>query len=63
MQCLFFSTYIARNPQIAQDLNQIRGGIHPRLFFLILAPVVGAASGVGAGTLAWIAGKPIKERS
>lgn len=63
VQSLLFSTYIAHNPQVAQNFKQIPGGIPPRLFFLVLAPVVGAVSGVGVGLLAWIAGKTIRERS
>jgi uncharacterized membrane protein len=38
---IFFSTYMANNPSYAERASKIPGGLDPRIFGLILAPMVG----------------------
>ena len=58
---IFFSPYMANNPSYAEQAKQIPGGLDPRTFSLILAPVIGVVYGMVLGFFAWLAGKIFKK--
>ncbi len=62
IQFLFFSTYLANNPEIRRDMAQIPDGLDPRYFVLLLAPVAGLLSGVVLGTGTWAAARLVTRR-
>jgi cobalamin synthase len=54
---LLFSTYTAHHPAEAAMLTKMPLPDSPRTMMLLTGPMIGAASGVVLGLLAWIAGK------
>ena len=58
---IFFSTYMANNPSYAEQAKQIPGGLNPRTFSLILAPVIGVVYGLVLGFFAWLGAKIFKK--
>jgi len=63
IQAIFFSTYLANNPESAAQFNQLPAGLEPRLFTLILAPIIGLISGLFLGLFAIVASKLMKKSS
>ena len=53
VQVVFFDRYLSYNPQSAASLKALPAGIPPRVFVLLLTPLVAAFFGVLAGGLAW----------
>lgn len=53
LQVIFFPIYLANNLGHTADFNQLPIDFPPRLFTLLLAPFIAAASGVLLGVLAW----------
>ena len=57
IQALFFSTYVANNPEFTQAAAQLPPGIPLRLLVVVAIPVSGLLSGVVLGLLTLVAGK------
>jgi hypothetical protein len=57
VQFLFFSTYIANNPELSARFSEIPGGLGARYFVLVLAPIIGLLSGFVLGLACWAAAK------
>lgn len=57
LQALFFDTYAANDPKILEQTQELPGGISPRAFFFMLAPLSAVVSGLMLGLLTWGAGK------
>jgi uncharacterized membrane protein YvlD (DUF360 family) len=57
LQVLFFSTYMANNPDLATKFAEIPGGMEPRMFFLVLTPGIALVSGLVLGLLCWLVAK------
>lgn len=49
IQFLFFSTYMANNPELSARFSEIPGGLGARYFVLLLAPIIGLVSGFVLG--------------
>jgi Na+/serine symporter len=54
VQSLFFATYLANNPEVAEPFSRVPSGLGARYFVLILAPVIGLVSGVVLGLMCWL---------
>lgn len=54
VQFLFFSTYLANNPEVAEQFSRVPSGLGARYFVLILAPVIGLVSAVVLGLICWL---------
>ncbi len=63
VQVIFFPIYLANNPESAKQMAQIPGGLDPRFFVLMLAPIIAVASGLILGALSWAAAKSIRRNS
>jgi hypothetical protein len=63
MQVIFFPTYLVNNPESAKQMAQIPGGLDPRFFVLMLAPIISIASGLILGILSWVAAKIVRRNS
>jgi hypothetical protein len=64
IQVLFFSSYMANNPDLATRFAEIPGGMEARYFFLMLTPAIGLLSGLVLGFVCWLVAKlPGKSRS
>ncbi|MGH9778755.1 MAG: hypothetical protein ACRD5I_10135 [Candidatus Acidiferrales bacterium] len=57
IQALFFSTYVANNPEFNQAAAQLPPGISPIILTLVTIPLGGLLSGVVLGLLTMLAGK------
>jgi uncharacterized membrane protein YvlD (DUF360 family) len=57
IQVLFFSTYMANNPDLVTKFAEIPGGMEPRTFFLLLTPGIALVSGLVLGLLCWLVAK------
>ena len=57
IQAVFFSTYVANNPEFMDAVGQLPPGISPRLIAVVAIPVGGLLSGVVLGLLTMLAGK------
>ncbi len=53
LQVIFFPIYMANNLAHTADFNELPIDFPPRLFIVLLAPVIAVASGVVLGVLAW----------
>ena len=60
---IFYSTYMANHPEMANMNSQMPLQEHPRLMMLMTGPVFGALSGIVLGAFAWIASKIVKKKS
>ncbi len=56
LQSMMFDTYLANNPSRVADLGRMQAGMEPRLFVLVLSPIIGIASGLVLGLLSLLAG-------
>ncbi|MGH7454603.1 MAG: hypothetical protein ACRENG_24830, partial [bacterium] len=63
VQVIFFPAYLANNPESAKQMAQIPGGMDPRFFVLMLAPIIGVASGLILGALSWAATKIVRRNA
>lgn len=54
VQFLFFSTYLANNPEVAKQFSRVPSGLGAHYFVLILAPIIGLVSGVVLGLMCWL---------
>ncbi len=59
---LFFSTYMANNPDMVASYQKFPQSIPPQAMMLIVGPVIGAVTGLVAGLFAFIAGKFVKKQ-
>lgn len=59
IQFLLFATYVANNPELQQEFAQVPGGLEPRYFVLLLAPVAGLVSGGVLAAGVWVAAKVV----
>lgn len=57
IQFLFFSRYMASNPDLAKSFTGIPGGMDAWYFVLMLASIIGLVSGFILGLLCWVAAK------
>jgi hypothetical protein len=57
IQFLFFSTYLANNPELATKFAEIPGGMEPSYFVLMLTPIIGVISGLVLGVACWLVAK------
>jgi hypothetical protein len=57
IQFLFFSAYLANNPELATRFAEIPGGMEPRYFVLMLTPIIGLISGLMLGLACWLVAK------
>lgn len=57
IQAMFFSTYVANNPEFMQAASQLPPGISPRLLLVVAIPVGGLLSGAVLGLLTMLAGR------
>lgn len=57
IQFLLFARYVANNPVLQQEFAQVPGGLEPRYFVLLLAPVAGLVSGGVLAACVWVAAK------
>jgi hypothetical protein len=57
IQTIFFSTYVANNPEFTQAAAQLPPGFPLRLVAVIAIPIGGLLSGVVLGLLTMLAGK------
>lgn len=62
IQVLFFSTYMANNPDLATKFAEIPGGMEPRTFFLVFTPGIAMVSGLVLGLLCWLVGTLTRKR-
>jgi hypothetical protein len=62
IQILFFPSYLAHNPIAAESFRQLPAGASPRLFVLLVTPVLSLLSGLTLGTLAWAARKALRRK-
>jgi hypothetical protein len=60
LQMALFSTYAAHNPETATAVTQLPQGVSLRATFVLIAPLIAAASGVIVGLFAWIASKLVR---
>ncbi|MGH9787840.1 MAG: hypothetical protein ACRD4U_03945 [Candidatus Acidiferrales bacterium] len=63
IQALFFSTYVANNPEFMQAAGQLPPGISPRIITVVAIPLGGLLSGVVLGLLTMLAGKVLYRSS
>lgn len=63
VQFLTFPTYMANNPELAGDFAQVPGGLEPRYFVLLLAPVAGVVSGAVLGAASWLMGRLVARKN
>lgn len=63
VQSLMFPTYMANNPELQANFAQVPGGLEPRYFVLLLAPVAGVVSGAVLGTASWLMGRLVARRN
>jgi hypothetical protein len=57
---LFFDAYMANNPVYAEEFSAGPGGLSPRVFFLISAPLRALAWGAVVGSLTWLASRGLR---
>ena len=57
LQVIFFPVYMAHNLAHTADFNQLPIDFPPRLFIVILAPFIAAASGMVLGGMSWAAAR------
>ncbi|HXF04222.1 MAG TPA: hypothetical protein VNM72_02265 [Blastocatellia bacterium] len=62
VQFLFFSTYLASNPEVAEQFSRVPSGLGARYFVLVLAPVIGLVSGVALGLICWLGARLVVRR-
>jgi hypothetical protein len=60
IQVAFFQTYLANNPERAKQMQQVPASLNPRVFILMLAPIIGVVTGLILGALSWIVAKVIR---
>jgi hypothetical protein len=63
VQFLMFPAYLANNPQLEGDFAQLPGGLEPRYFVLLLAPLAGLGSGAVLGAASWLVGRLVARRN
>jgi len=63
VQFLMFPAYLANNPQLEGDFAQLPGGLEPRYFVLLLAPLAGLVSGAVLGAASWLVGRLVARRN
>ncbi len=63
IQALFFSTYVANNPEFSQAAAQLPPGISPRIITVVAIPLGGLLSGVVLGLLTMLAGRLLYRKS
>ncbi len=62
IQCAFYSTYLANNPDSAAQIQTMPANWNPRVMLLIFAPLMGLVNGLGIGLLSWVASKFMRRR-
>ena len=62
IQFLFFSAYMANNPELSNRFARIPGGMDARYFVVMLAPIIGLISGLVLGLVCWVAVKLVGKR-
>lgn len=60
---LFYSTYIAHHPEMAEMGKNMPMQNHPRLMMLLTGPVVGVVCGLVQGLFAFIASKLVRRQT
>ena len=60
VQLLWFDTYLARNPAAAQSFGQLPPGMSPRLFVLVLTPIVAIVYGLALGAVCWLVARVVR---
>jgi len=58
---IFYNTYIANHPEMADMNSNMPMPTHPRIMMLIMGPIFGAVSGLVLGLFAFIASKMVKK--
>jgi uncharacterized membrane protein YGL010W len=61
IQFILFPIYVSNNPEFMESFTQAPAPVSPRYFPLVLAPLIGSASGLVLGLLAWAVGKIFKK--
>ena len=59
---LFWDTYLANNPSVAEKMSQVPEGFDPRMFSIIGIVIGAAINGVLLGLLTLLAGKLLNEK-
>ena len=62
IQTLLFTTYVANNPWMTEEIKQLPAGVSPRLVFAIQVPLIGLVSGLVLGLLSWLGRKVLSRR-
>ncbi len=60
---LFFSTYMANNPDMVASYQKFPHSIPPQVMMLIVGPIIGAGTGLVAGLFTYIASAIMKKRT
>jgi len=59
---IFYNSYIAHHPDMAQMGDKMPLPAHPRLMMLIMGPVFGCGFGLVLGLFSWIASKIVAKK-